>query len=252
MSATSLATLKDIKESIEKIIKFINEQLNKLDANSETSQRMSICTTIENQLKLLKTNLTSMNFEISSLKNEQSEMAFKAEYQSYRQMQTKLEETFKLKKEAAKGINNLIVDNNIENKKNSELTSKQLIDKGDRLIDESGKAINRIKNVVKEDLNIAQAIQRDLDNQINKLDNVQNDLKEIDYSLGRAGKQLKIMFRMYATDKLILGLIVVIVLAIIAIIIVAAVGGDKNNNFNVPHDIFSSSSTNSSRRYLSE
>ena len=239
----SLATLKDIKSSIENIIRFIKEQLNKLDANSETSQRMTICNSIDNNLKLLKTNLTSMNFEITCLGNEQAETAFKSEYQAYKQEHVKLEETYKLKKEAAKGLINLIVNNDIANKKNSELTAQQLFDKGDRVVDESGKAINRIQKVVKEDLNIADAIKRDLDNQINKLDNVQSDLKEIDYSLNRATKQLKVMFRMYATDKLILGLIVLIVLAIIAIIIVSAVGGDKGNNFNVPHDIFSKNST---------
>jgi len=229
---------------------FIKDQLNKLDANLEASQRMSICSSIDNNFKLLKTNLTSMNFEITSLKNEQAEMAFKSEYQSYRQASSQLEETYKLKKDAARGLTNLIVNDEIEGKKNSELTSQQLFNKGDRVIDESGKAINRIQKVVKEDLNIADQIKKDLDNQINKLDNVQTDLKEIDYSLGRAGKQLKVMFRMYATDKLILGLIVLIVLAIIAIIIVSAVGGDPNNNFNVPHDIFSSSNTTTTSRLL--
>jgi len=62
----------------------------------------------------------------------------------------------------------------------------------------------------------------------------------MDYSLDRANKTLKTMAKRYATDKLILFLIVVICLAIIAIIIVAAVGGDKDKKFNVPHDIFSS------------
>lgn len=251
MSATSLATLKDLKESIEKTIKFIKDQLNKLDGNSENSQRIAICNSIDGQFKILKNSLTSMNFEIGALKNEATETAFKNEHNAYKLEMQKLEETYKLKKEAARGLNNLIGPvEDYSGKKNSEMTSQQLMDKGDRIVDESGKAINRIQKVVKEDINIAQAIQRDLDAQINKMDVIQTDIKDIDYSLNRAAKQLKVMFRMYATDKMILGLIVIIVLAIIAIIIVAAVGGDKNNNFNVPHDIFSSSSSSSNTTKL--
>ena len=242
MSSTSIATLKDIKDSIEKIIRFIEDQIKKIDANSEVSQRMSLCSTIDSQFKLLNTNLTSMNFEITSLKNEQTEMAFKSEYQSYKQAGKRLEESYQLKKTQAKGLANL-VEEPTANKKNNELSAQQLMDKGDKVVDESGKAIFRIQKIVKEDLNIADAIKKDLDNQIGKLDNIQTDLKEIDYSLGRATKQLKVMFRMYATDKLILGLIVLIVLVIIGIIIFSAVGGDKNKSFNVPHDIFTSNSS---------
>jgi hypothetical protein len=91
---------------------------------------------------------------------------------------------------------------------------------------------------------------KDVNVEINRqnevLDNVNDEIKEIDFSLKRARKQMKTMLKMYATDKIIMCMIVVIILIIIIIIIVAAVGKDKDKNFNVPHDIFNSNSNSGS------
>ena len=56
---------------------------------------------------------------------------------------------------------------------------------------------------------------------------------------------------MYATDKLIMCMIVVIVLVIIAIIIASIVGKNKDNsNQNLPHDIFSNKKNTTTRKLM--
>ena len=107
-----------------------------------------------------------------------------------------------------------------------------------------------MKKIVGEDVDTMKEVNRELNRQNEALDNAENNLKEIDYSLKRAGKQVKTMFKMYATDKLIMCMIVVILLVIIAIIIASFVGS-KNDNINEdqPHDIFTKKNA-TSRRFI--
>ena len=91
-----------------------------------------------------------------------------------------------------------------------------------------------------------------LEGQVEILDNVDEDLTEIDFSLNRARKKITGMFKMYSKDKCIIWLIVAILIIIVTIIITSACGGDSKNNFNVPHDIFFSNNktTNSSHYFF--
>ncbi len=73
-------------------------------------------------------------------------------------------------------------------------------------------------------------VNKELLSQREKLENAENELKEIDYSLNRAGKQLKTMAKMLATDKLILCMIGCIIIVVIAIIIVSFFFSDDDDN----------------------
>ena len=74
-----------------------------------------------------------------------------------------------------------------------------------------------------------------------KLENADNDLKEIDNSLNRAAKQMKTIAKMIATDKLIMCLIGFILLAIIAVVIVFFVlpsSNEDGSDQNTKQDTF--------------
>jgi len=166
----------------------------------------------------------------------------------------KVNEEFTLKQNQKKNLGGLLLENEIELKvkTNKEMNVQELMDKGDNILGQDRQGIERMNRVVKSDIELAKEMEKELAEHQIKLDNTSKDLKEMDYSLARARKQLTTMFKMYATDKIIMCLIVIIVLVIIAIIIVAAVGGDTSNSFNVPHDIFSSTknSTTTTSRIL--
>ena len=81
-------------------------------------------------------------------------------------------------------------------------------------------------------------VNKELLSQHEKLENAETDLKEIDNSLNRAGKQMKTMAKMIATDKLIMCLIGFILLAVIAVIIIFLVLPSGDEDINAKQDTF--------------
>jgi hypothetical protein len=241
-----IATLKDSKAKIEQILERIKKNLQKFD-NLDPSEQDKVSNQIYTDFKYANNELEGMKMEVSNIQAEMSQKAFKDQISILKQEVKKVQDEFTNKQNNKKTLNNLLVpdDINVKLKGNNELTVQEAINKGNNILAEDRAGINRMNKVIKQDIDIAKQIEQDLEVQNQKLSQTEKDLKEIDYSLNRAGKQLKTMFKMYATDKLIMCMIVVIVLVIIAIIIVGAVGGDKEGKFNVPHDLFTSSSTTS-------
>ncbi len=126
------------------------------------------------------------------------------------------------------------------------------MDRGDAIVKEDDKIISGMVKTVHGDVQTMKEANANLNVQIEKLDNVDSDLKEMEYSVDRARKKITSMFKLYASDKCITCLIVVILIIIVTIIIVSACGGDNKNNFNVPHDIFNTNNniTTNSSNYL--
>ena len=107
------------------------------------------------------------------------------------------------------------------------MSSKQAMNDGDKIIKHDGEIINNMKEMVDKDLKTMQGVNIELERQHVVLDNVDKDLKDIDYSLKRAGQQIRNILKRYATDKLIMCFIVVIILVILAIIIASIAGKKK-------------------------
>jgi hypothetical protein len=240
--AVNIATLKDNKTKIESILERIKKNLQKWDV-LEPSEQTRVINTIYSDFKYIDVIINEMKAEVRLVKNEQTEKAFKDHITTLKAETKRLQDEFTEKQNQKKDLGLLVDDIKLKDKPLTEMNILELKGKGDNILKEDGEAINRIDLKVKNQLDIANEIKKDLNNQNQKLDNVQKDLKEMDYSLARARKHMTQMFKMYATDKLIMCMIVIIVLVILAIIITAAVGGDKNKNFNVPHDIFTSNTT---------
>jgi t-SNARE complex subunit (syntaxin) len=120
----------------------------------------------------------------------------------------------------------------------SKMTSQQVMNRGDDILKEDKNALNRIKKVVYKDLDTMKDVNKELLSQHEKLENAETDLKEIDNSLNRAGKQMKTMAKMIATDKLIMCLIGFILLAVIAVIIIFLVLPSSDEDINAKQDTF--------------
>lgn len=133
-------------------------------------------------------------------------------------------------------VDPLDININIDKKK---YNSEQLMQRGDKILNADAKAITNMKKVVYGDIDQMKDVNKELDRQNEKLNEVDDNLKDIDYSLEHAGKKVRDMFRIYSKDKLVICMIGFILVIILIIIILAAVGKDKEGKFNVPHDIFS-------------
>ena len=243
MDNNSIAKLLDYQASIERSFKRIEKMLSEFDSSESSQQNLSL-NNMNKELGNIKTNIGLMRMELSNLKEEENT-------EKWQGILSKLQsqnESFKkqIAEKRNKKNNDLLNSNDIDLKVDlGKMSSQQVMDRGDNILKADKNAIQNMAKVVSGDVDTMKAVNAELKRQGDALDNADKDLKEIDYSLKRAGEQMKTMFKMYATDKLIMCMIVVIVLVIITIIIVSIVGGDDNNNYNTPTDIFGSKNTTS-------
>jgi SNARE protein len=238
MESSTLAMLKDHKKKGEDIIQKIKDNFIRMKS-IEKSEQSTYVSKIGIDLRILKNTVDAMNIDIKELKNDQDEKTFKNYIDTFKQEYKKLSEELEQKKREKTGLDALILDDiQLGNKGAHEMNQQEMMEHGTHVLKDDRKAIDNMKREVKTQLDYVAEIKKDLNRQNEQLDQIEGDIKEMDYSLKRAGKQLATMFKMYATDKLILILIVLIVLVIIGIIVASAVGGDPKGNFNVPHDIF--------------
>lgn len=236
--AIKIATIKDYNSKIEDKFKLIRNNISKFDS-ADSSERRNLTDRVKSDFKLVNMHFEAMKDEVDTIKDENTYKLYKDQITLIKSDIKKLEEEFTNKQNKAYQASNLLLDEvNIEMKQKGPMTIQQAFDRGDKAVDGADKMINNIEKKVKDANDIANEIQIEQAKQIEKLTGTKKDLKEINASLKRSDANLKTMFKMYATDKLIMFMIIVIVLMIITIIIIGAVGGDKEGKFNVPHDIF--------------
>ena len=236
----TIATIKDSKIAIESKMEKIKNSLKKFDGLDQ-SDKKKVSDTLSGDFKSLQQNINQMNNDIKQLKDESSEKTYGDMLTVFKQDKKKLLDEFEMKQTSMKNANGLLNDE--KDKKINEMSSLELMNKGDKTLAASRQALNNMEKTTSDDIKIAKAINVELDAQLGKLDNAAGALKDMDASLGRATKQLGQMMKMYATDKMIMIMIIIIVLVIVGIIIASAVGGDPNQMFNAPHDIFGTKTT---------
>ena len=229
MDSNSIAILQDYQSSVDISFKKMDKTSKEFEG-ADTSQQNLAINSLKKEAATVKTNIGLMKMELSNLKEESNVNQWQ---ETITNLQSKYD-TFKSKiTQMENQKNNVIdpslqVDSGVDVKK---LTSQQAMQYGDNILASDRNAITNMKKVVSQDLNTMQEVNRELLSQNEKLENAENDLKEIDYSLNRAGQQIKTMAKMYATDKLVLFMIFMIILIIVAILIFSAIwGGDDDTN----------------------
>ena len=238
MDNNSVAILQDYQEIIEKAFKKIDKEIKEY-SNSDSSK----LDLIKESIASAKTNLGIMKVEIPNLKNENNIKKWEDTIQKLELKINEYKSQVNDLKNQNNNDNNNYKDEMVDiNKKIdiTKLTSQQAIQRGNNLINDDGKTIGKIQKVINEDINMLKEDNKELERQKEVLENVDDNLKEIDFSLKRAGQQIRTMFKMYASDKLILCLIFVIILIILCIIIASIVNKNKKGkNENLPKDSFS-------------
>ncbi|KAG5028397.1 putative plant SNARE 11 [Glycine soja] len=116
----------------------------------------------------------------------------------------------------------------------SSMTNEQLMDHGNRMMDETDQAIERGKKVVQDTINVGTDTAAALKAQTEQMSRVVNELDSIHFSMKKASKLVKEIGRQVATDKCIMALLFLIVIGVIAIIIVKLVHPDNKDIRDIP------------------
>ncbi|XP_077239851.1 putative plant SNARE 11 [Tasmannia lanceolata] len=102
----------------------------------------------------------------------------------------------------------------------SSISNQRLIDSGNRMMDETDQAIERLKKVVGDTVNVGAETAAALKAQTEQMSRIVNELDSIHFSIKKASQLVKEIGRQVATDRCILSLLFLIVLGVIAVILV--------------------------------
>ena len=241
MDKNIISILEDDKEILDKLFKKLDKKLKSADKSQVDS--------LKKDLKNIKLKKDTMEQNIRDLQSQENINKWENIISKIKTKLEEYDEKIDKIKNSNKSSSQILVDEHLNPDAKVDLNKlnvQQVFDRGDAILKADDDAINNMAKNVNKNIDQMKEVNVELNVQQEKLDNVDNDLKEINFSLNRAKKQITNMFKIYAKDKCIVGMIFVIVLIIVVIIIVSACGGDNKKNFNVPHDIFGKSNNTSS------
>ena len=222
MDTEKIAELKDCQSSILTSFEKIEKNLQDYE-RAEPSQKLIVLDSYKTELKKVKININLMDNQLALLEGDNN-----------KEYWTKIIEGIKSKNNSFKQkLNNKNVEEPkyIEEKiAISQMTTQQAIDRGDDILKKDKNSIQNMKKIVIKDLNTMKEINTELLSENEKLENSEQNLKNIDNSLNRAKRQIKSMFAIFAKDKLIMCMIFFILLVIIAIFIISFFGDNGDNN----------------------
>lgn len=116
----------------------------------------------------------------------------------------------------------------------SNMSNQQLMDQGNRMMDETDEAIERSKKVVHETVNVGTETAAALKAQTEQMSRIVNELDSIHFSIKKATQLVKELGRQVATDRCIMALLFLIVIGVIAIIIVKIVNPHNKDIRDIP------------------
>ncbi|XP_068636286.1 novel plant SNARE 11-like [Aristolochia californica] len=116
----------------------------------------------------------------------------------------------------------------------SSMTNQQLMDNGNRMMDDTDQAIERSKKVVEDTINVGAETAAALKAQTEQMSRIVNELDSIHFSIKKASKLVKEIGRQVATDRCIMALLFIIVLGVISIIIVKLVNPNNKDIRDIP------------------
>lgn len=238
MDNNSISILKDYQTSIEKSFNKIDSKINSY-SKATKAEKKAIKNIFETELKHIDKNIKLMEAEYPTLKIQENmdkwEETISSLKSNLKKYNKKINNLDTIPVEEPEIVNHLDVDAKVDL---NQLNAQQVMDRGDEIVKEDKNIISGMVKTVHGDVGTMKEVNIKLNEQNEKLENADADLKEIDFSIDRARRKITSMFKLYASDKCITCLIVVILIIIVTIIIVSACGGDNKKNFNVPHDIF--------------
>ena len=241
MDKNIISILEDDKELLDKLFKRLDKKLKSADLSQVNS--------LKDELKNIEKSIDKMKQDANDLKSEENINKWKDIISKIKSKIKEYDKKIDKIKNSKQSSSQIPVDEHLNPDAKVDLNKlnvQQVMNRGDAILNADENAIDNMAKIVNNADDQMKNVNGELYAQQEKLDIVDNDIKEINFSLDRAKKQITNMFKLYAKDKCILGLIIIIVIIIVVIIIVSICGGDNEKNFNVPHDIFGTNNNNTS------
>lgn len=139
-----------------------------------------------------------------------------------------------------------LVDENV--RMASTMTNQELIETGNKTMDETDQAIESSKKIVEDTVNIGAQTGQTLKSQTEQMGRIVNELDTIQFSIKKASQLVKEIGRQIATDRCIMLFLFLVVCGVIAIIVVKIVHPNNKNIKDIPG--LAPPASGSSRRLL--
>ena len=227
-----IAELNDSNLLFETYLNKIQQNIRKLQ-NADPSDKNKLGGLITGDFKSSTAVLDTMSIEVSSLKSKKNEEKFRTLLKLQRAKLKQMQDSFK----GLTDHKDVVIKSQNEGN-----TIIEMMNKGDNILNDGDRAIDNMTKKINNAKDISNNIKNDLHNQLELLEKTNNHLEEIDLSIGRANKKIKNMFRLLATDKLIMALIVIIILIIIAVVIFSIITKKPVGGYNQLNDPFTNKS----------
>lgn len=235
--------LGEIDGQISDIFRALSNGFQKLEKIKDSSRQSRQLEELTDKMRECKRLIKEFDREVKNLESRNDPNTNKTMNERKQSMIKELNSYVALKKQYA---------NNLENKRfdlfegpsegageenvllASTMTNEQLMDRGNRMMDETDQAIDRGKKIVHDTINVGTETAAALKAQTEQMSRIVNELDSIHFSIKKASKLVKEIGRQVATDKCIMALLFIIVLGVIAIIIVKIVNPHNKDIRDIP------------------
>ncbi|KAL8120412.1 hypothetical protein AgCh_017554 [Apium graveolens] len=116
----------------------------------------------------------------------------------------------------------------------SKMSNQELIDSGNKTMDETDRAIERSKQVVHQTVEVGTQTAATLKGQTDQMGRIVNELDTIQFSIKKASQLVKEIGRQVATDKCIMLFLFLVVCGVIAVIVVKIVNPHNKDIRDIP------------------
>ncbi|KAL2902869.1 putative plant SNARE 11 [Bienertia sinuspersici] len=235
--------LGELDGQISDIFRALSNGFQKLEKIKDSNRQSRQLEELTDRMRECKRLIKEFDREVKNLESRNDPNANKMTSERKQSMIKELNSYVALKKQYAANLDNKRVDlfeapNEGVGEENvllaSTMTNEQLVDRGNRMMDETDQAIDRGKKIVHETIDTGRETAAALQSQTEQMSRIVNELDSIQFSLKKASKLVKEIGRQVATDKCIMALLFLIVLGVIAIIIVKIVNPNNKDIRDIP------------------
>lgn len=236
MDSEALASLSDNKDAIDERISEVESKIKEYEIKTDNSAKNKIKNDIVSYLHDIEDIISSMKSDWASLEENKNKNEWEQEIADLTKKKEDLEKRISKGKIIVKVPN--MTEEEIQlgmSQKNK--TMQQAFDLGDNILNKDELAIKKMVQQTHKGLETMKESNKELLRQSEKLDESEKNLKDMDVTLANAANQLKQLFSIYASDKIIMGLVILVVLAILAVIIISFIKKNDTDS-NKPSDVF--------------
>lgn len=235
--------LDQLDGQISDIFRALSNGFQKLEKIKDTSRQSRQLEELTDKMRECKRLIKDFDHEVKDLESQNDPNTNRMLNEKKQSMIKELNSYVALKKKYATNLENKRVElfegpSEAMEEENvllaSSMSNQQLVDRGNRMMDETDQAIERGKKIVQDTVDVGTETAAALKAQTEQMSRVVNELDSIQFSIKKASKLVKELGRQIATDKCIMALLFIIVIGVVAIIIVKLVNPNNKDIADIP------------------